>query len=137
MINFISDYGFDWSMSWHYSVNAAKHQQKLLEVGSFKRWPKRVSVFEIWEGRGCARAAKDDNGLKYLVVWKKNGNYILLVFYYCPDKYFSLLVMLSLGRWRVFVYITYINPARGITSTIAIAIRPSPRIQCIIRRCQN
>ena len=57
LIGFISDDGFDCSISWHYSVNAAEQPGKLLEVGSFKRWPKR----EL-RGQVCDSGAKDDNG---------------------------------------------------------------------------
>jgi len=48
LIDFISDDDCDCSNSWHYSVNAAEQllHRKLLEVDSFKRWPKRISLFK-------------------------------------------------------------------------------------------
>jgi len=51
LIDFISDDDFDCSISWHCSVNAAEEHRKLLDVGSFKRWSKRVWLFKTWEGR--------------------------------------------------------------------------------------
>jgi len=46
MINLISDEGCDCSISWHYSVNASEQHMELLEVCSFKHWPKRVLLFK-------------------------------------------------------------------------------------------
>ena len=37
LIDFISDDGFDCSISWHYSVNTAEQHGTLLEGVSFKR----------------------------------------------------------------------------------------------------
>ena len=51
MIDYISDDECDCSISWHYSVNAAEQHRKLLEVHSFKRWPKRILLFKTREGR--------------------------------------------------------------------------------------
>jgi len=47
LIDFISDDGFNCSISWHYVVSAADIQRKLC---SLKRWPKRVLLFKTWEG---------------------------------------------------------------------------------------
>jgi len=61
-IDIFSDDGFDCSISWHYSDNAAEQRGKLLEVGLFKRWSKRVLLFNTWESM-----CKDDNGSNELV----------------------------------------------------------------------
>jgi len=54
------------SISWHYSVNAAEHHRKLLEVDSFKGWPKRVLLFKTWQG-------KDIIGLQRMIMVRKKG----------------------------------------------------------------
>ena len=51
LIDFISDDDCNCSISWHYSVNAAEQHSKLLEVDSFKRWPKWVLLFKTGECR--------------------------------------------------------------------------------------
>ena len=43
------------------------------------------------------RAAKDDNDSKKMVDLKKR-KYISLVFYYCPDKFVSLVLLLACVR---------------------------------------
>jgi len=42
-----------------------KEHRKLLEVDSFKRWPKRVVLFKTWEG-------KDIIGLQRMIMVRKN-----------------------------------------------------------------
>jgi len=64
-IDIFSDDGFDCSISWHYSDNAAEQRGKLLEVGLFKRWSKRVLLFNTWESM-----CKDDNGSNEMVIYK-------------------------------------------------------------------
>ena len=59
----MSDDDCDWSISWLYSVNAAEQHRTLLEVDSFKRWPKKIAIQNM-RGQGYYRAAKDDNGSK-------------------------------------------------------------------------
>jgi len=71
LIGFISDDDCDCLSSWHYSVIAEEQQRKLLEVDSFKCWP-----FEK-------------------LVDLKNRNCISSVFYYYPDKYVSLVLLLG------------------------------------------
>jgi len=66
LIDFISDDDFDCSISWHHSVNPAEQHMKLLEVDSFKRWPKRVLPFKTWEGG-------DIIGLQRMIIDRKNG----------------------------------------------------------------
>ena len=70
---------------------------KLLEVDSFKRWPKKSIAIQMW-GQGYYR-----------------------IFYYCPDKCVNLVLLLA--EECLFVLL-YIARPRGITSTIAIAIGP-------------
>ena len=82
MIDFISDHDCDCLISWHYSVNAAEHQRKLLEV----------DLFKTWEGR-------DIIGLQRMTMVRKKSKYIFLVFYNGPDKciYISLVFLVSVS----------------------------------------
>ena len=61
LIDHISDDYCDSSISWHYSVNVAEQHRKLLEVDSFKRWPKIIAIQNM-RGQRYYRAAKYDNG---------------------------------------------------------------------------
>ena len=87
LIDFISDDGCDCSSSWHYSVNAAVQHR-----GRFIQTQTETSI-AIQKRRGQAyyRDTKDDNGSNELVNLKI---YISLLFYYCPDKCVSLVLLL-------------------------------------------
>ena len=80
LIDFISDDDCDCSISWHHSVNAAEQHRKLLEVDSFKRWPKRVLLFKTLEIR-------DILGLQKMIMVRKNGK--------LKKKYFVTILLLS------------------------------------------
>ena len=98
-------------------MNAAEQQRTLLEVGSFKYWPKKEYCYSKHEIQGCDRAAKNDYGSIELVGFFRFfffRKYMLLVFYYCPDKYVILVFMLALGRGRVFVNIHYTDPGHNL-----------------------
>ena len=64
LIDYISDDDCDCSISWHYSVNACEQHRKRLEVDSFKRWAKRVLLFNTWEG-------KDIIGLQRMIMVRR------------------------------------------------------------------
>jgi len=54
---------------------------------------KSIAIQNI-RGQGYYRAAKDDNGSEKMVDLK-NRKYVSLVFYYCPDKCVSLVLLLA------------------------------------------
>ena len=64
----------------------------------------------------------------------KNRKYVSLVFYYCPDKCVSLVLLLAQGC--VFVLFSITRP-RGITTTITIAIGPSHVYNVIYKAAKN
>ena len=93
LIDFISADGYICSISWHYSVNAAEQHRTLLVVDLFKRWAKLVLLFKTWETR-------DIIGLQRMIMVRKmvnlkNRKYISLLFYYCPDKCVSLVMLFA------------------------------------------
>jgi len=58
----------DYSMSWHYSVNASEHHRKFIQTLT----EKSIAIQNIIV-QGYDRAVKDDNGSKELVDLKNNG----------------------------------------------------------------
>ena len=72
---FFSDDDCECSSLWYYSVNACEQHRQLLEVDSFKRWPKLVLLFKTWEGR-------DSIGLQRMVMVRKHGKFIKSKIYF-------------------------------------------------------
>jgi len=67
---------------------------KALRGRFIQKLTEKSIAIQNMRGQGCDMTAKDDNGSNELEDLN-NRKYILLVFYNCPDKYVSLVVMLA------------------------------------------
>ena len=96
-------------------MNVAEQQRMLLEICSLKRLQKMGITIQNMKGQVCDRAA-----MKYKWFERIGRKCITLGFYYCPDKYVSLVFLLALGRGKCVFMLLYITRPRDITSPIAI-----------------